>query len=730
MVMGGRRGTAVLITASLWLAASDVHARPLLSQDDATLRSKLEVLRRMLPDKPDAERAIEALRLVALGGEYPPDSPARGTPKGVVASLQCTAGEPRTLAPFSEAGVSAVPIECEAESRGEQPNGVIRLVDEVSRMPRLMFVERLEYRASSKSLRLCIRLLVPFYPAPVGIDGETLFVSLIQAAEALKAEMFGLEHVLSRLLRMGDGPLTSLEIHGRWTLAGDGYRFVESPSWSAMGIGLGTSGGFRRAAWVERSSAVTLLDRIVRRRAEGPCTKVEIEGRWQLSPPPTVASRESHPPLAAQVEPAAPRENRVPPVEDAPPESVDAPFSIVTGKPLLLGGEPCPYDRDPADRQLVVPPQSGTGALTLRLRDVDLADVFRALSELSGQGFLVDQDVVGRATIDFSRVTLNQALRALERTTGLSISRPSRIRRVSWGPAARGWAPPPGRSRPSSSEPAQRISLDLKHERLDGLLELLKDISSLSVEAPAELREHVTVAVVEEPWPFVYESIFDALGLRMELSDQNAIRVRRGDEPTIPIRPLSPVDIRDPRPEVQDVRFVGIAASSGRWLAAFYAPTGKGLYVKEVGFRFRNALLKSVAADQVTVEWQSTNLLDLDGVVLRLPLPPRPPAGRDGGGSSEGAREAASPAAAFYERAASGELGVPIDSRSRLSFHRILVQYLLDLGGEEETARRAVRDGIAAAAALDLSDPELAKRAALIAAQAADLNEPIDERWP
>ena len=709
--MDGRAGT-VLLAACLCLAPSDVHARPLLSQDDATTRSRLELLRRMLPDKPDAEAAIEALRFVALGGEYPPDSPTKGTRKGVVTSFQCTAGEPRTLASFSEVGVSALPIECEAES-----NGGLLLVDLVSRLPRLMFFERIEYRASLKSLHLRFRLLVPFYPTPVGVEGEKLVGSLIQVVEALKDQTFGLEHVLSQLLLVGDGRLTSLEIQGRWTLAGDSYRFVESPSWKATGVGLGTSGGFRRAAFLERNFAVTLLDAVVRRRAEGPCTKMEIEGRWQLSPPSSgvVVAAEANAPAAAQTEAADP------PAEEA------TLFVSQVGRPLLLGDEPCPSDRDPADRQLVVPPQSGQGDLTLRLRDVDLADVFRALSDLTGQGFLVDQNVVGRATIDFSRVTLDDALRALERTAGLSVSRPSRIRRVSVGRAARGWAPPSGPIWP----PTRPVSFDMKRWQLDDLLSLLQDISALSVEAPAELRERVTVRVDAEPWALLYESILGALGLRMELSGQNAIRVRRGDER---VSPLALRGNNEPRAlledvEIQDVRFVGIAARSGRWLAAFYGPIAAGLHLKEAGFRFRNAVLKSVDAEQVTVGW-STNLLDPDRVVLRLPVPLRLAAGRDSGVSSERAREAASPAAAFYARAASGELGVPIDSRSRLEFHRILVQYLLDLGGEEETARRAVRDGIAAAAALDLSDPELASTAALIAEQASHLKEPIEALWP
>src|SRR5205823_5277660 len=53
----------------------------------------------------------------------------------------------------------------------------------------------------------------------------------------------------------------------------------------------------------------------------------------------------------------------------------------------------------------------GTGTLTLRLRDVDVAEIFHALNAISpNDGFIVEPGVNGRVTVDFDRVTIAEAL--------------------------------------------------------------------------------------------------------------------------------------------------------------------------------------------------------------------------------------------------------------------------------------------------------------------------------
>jgi hypothetical protein len=75
-------------------------------------------------------------------------------------------------------------------------------------------------------------------------------------------------------------------------------------------------------------------------------------------------------------------------------------------------------------------PKSGKGSFSLRLRGVDWADVFFALHTITSQGFLVDGDVVGRVSLDFSNSTLEESLQAIEKA-GLRVSGPGPVRRVS-----------------------------------------------------------------------------------------------------------------------------------------------------------------------------------------------------------------------------------------------------------------------------------------------------------
>src|SRR5262249_49882936 len=70
-----------------------------------------------------------------------------------------------------------------------------------------------------------------------------------------------------------------------------------------------------------------------------------------------------------------------------------------------------------------------SGPLTLRLRDMDVADVFQVLHQLTAQAFIVDADVAGQATVELVGVTLEEALAAL-RKAGLDIADRGPVRRV------------------------------------------------------------------------------------------------------------------------------------------------------------------------------------------------------------------------------------------------------------------------------------------------------------
>ena len=64
----------------------------------------------------------------------------------------------------------------------------------------------------------------------------------------------------------------------------------------------------------------------------------------------------------------------------------------------------------------------GRGPLTLRLRDVDFADVFQALAALGAGGFVVHESVAGRVSVELTRATLDETLAAIRKASGVEIT--------------------------------------------------------------------------------------------------------------------------------------------------------------------------------------------------------------------------------------------------------------------------------------------------------------------
>src|SRR6185436_5851110 len=80
----------------------------------------------------------------------------------------------------------------------------------------------------------------------------------------------------------------------------------------------------------------------------------------------------------------------------SPVVGVDAEIPLPAEDPFLPEDAQCRADRDTGAAVLVRGPSSkaqGRGPLTLRLREVDTADVLNALHALTGEAFIVDEDV-------------------------------------------------------------------------------------------------------------------------------------------------------------------------------------------------------------------------------------------------------------------------------------------------------------------------------------------------
>jgi len=126
-------------------------------------------------------------------------------------------------------------------------------------------------------------------------------------------------------------------------------------------------------------------------------------GNGSVAPLMTRAGRQSEP--FPQEQAPAP-ESVVP--EDPIPESIAAPRNELLPRPDIRREEPA------AD---------GEERFSLQVRDTEVAQVLDMLGEIAGANLIPSPNVQGKVTVNLSRVTLNQALQAILRSTGLVVER-------------------------------------------------------------------------------------------------------------------------------------------------------------------------------------------------------------------------------------------------------------------------------------------------------------------
>ena len=133
----------------------------------------------------------------------------------------------------------------------------------------------------------------------------------------------------------------------------------------------------------------------------------------------------------------------------------------------------------------------GRGPLTLRLRDVDFADVFQALAVLGGGGFVVHESVVGRVSLEVTRATLDETLAAIRKASGAEISDAGPVRVVSTARLAT------RSDAPAGGAPA---SFALKHVEVRDLLAGMADVDpGLAALGPPGFLGRVSVWTQDAP---------------------------------------------------------------------------------------------------------------------------------------------------------------------------------------------------------------------------------------
>lgn len=276
----------------------------------------------------------------------------------------------------------------------------------------------------------------------------------------------------------------------------------------------------------------------------------------------------------------------------SPVVGIEAEIPLPSEDPFRQDDAPCRVDRDPPGRALQVRGPGGKapgkGPLSLRLRELDAADVFQVLELLTGQGFLVDEDVTGRISLEITRLELREILAALEKQLGVRISESGAVRRVWRKPG-----PPPSSSAAGGEGP--RVTFAVKRASLSDLLAVLKQADpGFGFEGSPAGRASLwtrDVAVAD-----LKSAVLIAGGLS-EVRVESPASDGDDKEPALGRKlVLRPQDLA-----VGEFTLTGVAHADGGWIALAYSPTGT-LYAYRTGDRLGNGLVASVESTDVQLE--------------------------------------------------------------------------------------------------------------------------------
>ncbi|HEY8233712.1 MAG TPA: type 4a pilus biogenesis protein PilO [Vicinamibacteria bacterium] len=298
----------------------------------------------------------------------------------------------------------------------------------------------------------------------------------------------------------------------------------------------------------------------------------------------------------------------------SPSAGPEAELPVPVEDPFAQDVQPCRVDRDAARSPVVrgrtpTAKDPGRGPLTLRLRDVDLADVFQVLAALGAAGFVVDGDVAGRASVEVTRATLDEALAALRKAAGVEIAASGAVRRVSTRPQL------PTRATPEAGPPA---SFALKRAEVRDLLAAMAEVDpQLAALGPPGFLGRASVWTKDAPLGALRATLLESAGLAERVEEERRILVGRTATMDAPV----PVARGGPEPRLAlrreeltllEFQLAGVAALGDTYVAFAYSPTGQ-LYAYRAGDRLADALVRAVESTDV--------LLETDEGPLRVPLP-------------------------------------------------------------------------------------------------------------
>jgi hypothetical protein len=271
--------------------------------------------------------------------------------------------------------------------------------------------------------------------------------------------------------------------------------------------------------------------------------------------------------------------------------------------PFRQDDAPCVVDRDGGGVTVLrlpavkAPPRGRApaprGPLSLRLRDMDLADVFFVLHLLTGQGFLVDEDVRGRVSVEVSEGTLDDVLALLARD-GVVVSPPGPLRRVSRSTARAVLAAPTGEGTP--------ITFALKRAAVGDVLAVIAEADAAP--APPRVGGRISLWASEA-------HVADVRAAVLQMARASGAPSGDADPPATPSTERRLL-VRADELSMSEFQLAGLASAGQGWTAFAYAPNGV-LNAYKRGDRL---------ADGTTTDVQSTDvMITTEEGPLRIALP-------------------------------------------------------------------------------------------------------------
>jgi hypothetical protein len=294
--------------------------------------------------------------------------------------------------------------------------------------------------------------------------------------------------------------------------------------------------------------------------------------------------------------------------------------------PFRQDDAPCRVDRDPVPAQTLraagAKAKTAPGPITVRANELDAGDLLYVLHEITGQSFIVDEDVRQRLNVELLGVTLEEALAALAKVR-IFAGPPGPLRRIAMHPVA-AWRPTPPPTPVPTAEPAAtpanddaaeddvdplaaaalqapapavtaapaaprdappRVNLSVKRASVREILAALAQADpGRRTVAPGGTLGHATVWARNVDLALLRGAVLETAGLLEVQGDDGTRAVQRSDtpaagtgEPLLPIDPAPPLRRLTLRPSdlsPDDFELAAIGGDSGAWRAFAYSPAG------------------------------------------------------------------------------------------------------------------------------------------------------------